>query len=116
MVKLKRAYDNPAPEDGFRVLVERLWPRGQTKARLALDLWLKGVAPSTELRQWFAHDPEKWDEFQKRYWTELEQNPEAVDLLRSKSHEGVITLVYAARDEEHNGALALKHYLDRRSV
>jgi uncharacterized protein YeaO (DUF488 family) len=116
MVKLKRAYDNPAPEDGFRVLVERLWPRGVSKGRLALDLWLKGVAPSTELRQWFAHDPEKWDEFQKRYWTELEQNPEAVDLLRSKSHEGVITLVYAARDEEHNGALALKHYLDRRSV
>lgn len=116
MVKLKRAYDDPAPEDGFRVLVERLWPRGLTKARLALDLWLKDVAPSTELRQWFAHDPEKWDEFQKRYWTELEQNLEAVDLLRSKSHDGVITLVYAARDEEHNGALALKHYLDRCTI
>lgn len=114
MIKLKRAYDDPSPEDGFRVLVERLWPRGVSRDRLALDLWLKDVAPSTELRKWFAHDPAKWAEFQRRYRAELEQNPDPVDLLRSKSKEGPLTLVYAARDEEHNGALALREFLDRR--
>jgi uncharacterized protein YeaO (DUF488 family) len=112
--KLKRAYEEPAVEDGFRVLVERLWPRGLSKARAALDLWLKEVAPSPELRKWFAHDPARWEPFQERYWKELEQKEDEVALLRDKSKEGTVTLVYAAKDEAHNGALALKQFLGRR--
>ena len=112
--KLKRAYEEPTGEDGFRVLVERLWPRGLSKERAALDLWLKEVAPSPELRKWFAHDPARWEPFQERYWEELEQKEDEVALLRDKSKEGTVTLVYAARDEAHNGALALKQFLGRR--
>ena len=112
--KLKRAYEEPTGEDGFRVLVERLWPRGLSKERAALDLWLKEVAPSPELRKWFAHDPARWEPFQERYWKELEQREDEVALLRGKSKEGTVTLVYAARDEAHNGALALKQFLGRR--
>jgi uncharacterized protein YeaO (DUF488 family) len=112
--KLKRAYEEPTGEDGFRVLVERLWPRGLSKERAALDLWLKEVAPSPELRKWFAHDPTRWEPFQERYWEELEQKEDEVALLRDKSKEGTVTLVYAAKDEAHNGALALKQFLGRR--
>jgi uncharacterized protein YeaO (DUF488 family) len=112
--KLKRAYEEPTGEDGFRVLVERLWPRGLSKERAALDLWLKEVAPSPELRKWFAHDPARWEPFQERYWKELEQKEDEVALLRDKSKEGTVTLVYAAKDEAHNGALALKQFLGRR--
>jgi uncharacterized protein YeaO (DUF488 family) len=114
MIKLKRVYEEPSKEDGERVLVERLWPRGLSKERAAVDLWLKDVAPSAELRQWFNHDPAKWDEFRQRYWRELEHNPEPVTLLRKKGRAGTVTLVYAARDEEHNGALALQQFLKRR--
>lgn len=114
-VQLKRAYDEPSPEDGQRILVERLWPRGLTKERAAVDLWLKDVAPSPELRKWFAHDPAKWQQFERRYWAELRQHEDAVELLRQRIKAGPVTLVYAARDEEHNGALALKEFLDRRS-
>ena len=113
MFRLKRAYEAPASDDGFRVLVERLWPRGLSKERAHLDLWLKDVAPSTELRKWFNHDPARWDEFRKRYAAELEEHEEAVRLLKQKAREGTVTLVYAAHDEEHNGALALKHFLTR---
>jgi len=112
--KLKRAYEEPTGEDGFRVLVERLWPRGLSKERAALDLWLKEVAPSPELREWFGHDPARWEPFQERYWKELEQKEDEVALLRDRSKEGTVTLVYAARDEAHNGALALKQFLGRR--
>lgn len=112
MFRLKRAYDEPARNDGSRILVERLWPRGLTRERAALDLWLKEVAPSPELRKWFGHDPARWEQFQKRYWKELEDKDEAVQLLRQKGAQGTITLVYAARDEEHNGALALKQFLE----
>src|ERR1051325_1314295 len=112
MIKLKRVYESPSPKDGLRVLVERLWPRGLTKERAALDLWLKDVAPSPELRKWFGHDPAKWKEFEKRYWKELRRQADAVDILRHKAKEGTVTLVYAARDEEHNGALALKAFLE----
>ena len=111
MLKLKRVYDAPSPQDGLRVLVERLWPRGLTKKRAAVDLWLKDVAPSPELRKWFGHDPARWEQFQKRYAAELKQTKEAVKLLKQKSKEGTVTLVYAARDEEHNGALVLKQFL-----
>jgi uncharacterized protein YeaO (DUF488 family) len=111
MIHVKRVYEDPSPEDGFRVLVERLWPRGLTKKRAALDLWLKEVAPSPELRKWFGHDPARWEQFQKRYNAELKQHPDAVKLLKQKSKEGPITLVYAAHDEEHNGALVLQRFL-----
>src|SRR5262245_15739341 len=111
MIKLKRAYDRPSREDGSRNLVERLWPRGLTKERAAVDLWLKEVAPSPKLRKWYGHDPAKWEQFQKRYWKELEENDEKVRLLKQKGKQGTVTLVYAARGEEHKSALALKRFL-----
>jgi uncharacterized protein YeaO (DUF488 family) len=111
MIKLKRVYENPSPKDGLRVLVERLWPRGLTKERAAVDLWVKDVAPSAELRKWFGHDPARWEQFQERYRQELRQKKDAVQLLRQKGKESTVTLVYAARDEDHNGALVLKRLL-----
>ncbi|HSU66006.1 MAG TPA: DUF488 domain-containing protein [Tepidisphaeraceae bacterium] len=113
-IRIKRAYDAPSPDDGQRILVERLWPRGVTKKRAALDLWLKEIAPSPELRQWFAHDPAKWPEFRKRYRKELQGNKEPVAQLRKLLKEGPVTLVYAAKDEEHNGAVVLKEFLAAR--
>ncbi len=113
MIKLKRVYDEPSKEDGIRILVERLWPRGFTKERAHVDIWLKEIAPSPELRKWFGHAPEKWDEFCERYWTELEEKKELVNLLFQKNEEGTVTFVYAARDEEHNGAVALKAFLEK---
>lgn len=114
MFQLKRVYDDPSPDDGFRVLVERLWPRGLSKERAALDLWLKDVAPSPELRKWFDHDPAKWKEFQQRYAEEFKDKKDAVQLLKDKAKNGTVTLLYAAHDTEHNGALALKRILERR--
>jgi uncharacterized protein YeaO (DUF488 family) len=114
MIKLKRVYEKPSPEDGQRILVDRLWPRGLTKERAAVDLWLKEVAPSTELRKWFGHDPAKWKEFQARYQKELRGNKDALQQLNQKSKERTTTLVYAARDEAHNEALVLKRILERR--
>jgi uncharacterized protein YeaO (DUF488 family) len=113
MLKLKRAYEEPSKEDGFRVFVERLWPRGISKERAAVDLWLKEVAPSPELRKWFAHDPAKWEEFRRRYEKELEKNTFEIHLLLGKSREGTVTLVYAAHDQEHNSALILKQHLEQ---
>jgi len=114
MIKLKRVYLPPAQEDGLRVLVERLWPRGCTKDQAALDVWLKEVAPSPELRRWFGHDPAKWEEFCRRYRQELAAKKKETDFLRQESREGAVTLVYAARDEEHNAALALKQFLEEK--
>jgi uncharacterized protein YeaO (DUF488 family) len=111
-IRLKRAYEKPAPDDGLRVLVERLWPRGLTKERAAVDLWMKDIAPSPELRKWFSHDPAKWQEFQTRYRAELRQKKELVEELRQKCREGAVTFVYAARDEEHNSAALLKEFLE----
>ena len=113
MIKLKRAYETPAKDDGERILVERLWPRGLTKEQAKLDMWLKDVAPSAELRKWFGHDPEKWIEFRGRYRKELKLKPDLIKLLRRKAREGTITLIYAARDEEHNSALVLKQLLQK---
>lgn len=113
MIKLKRAYEVPSPKDGFRILVERLWPRGLTKKRAALDLWLKDLAPSPALRKWFAHDPAKWKQFQARYRREMREKQDAIRWLKQKAAAGTVTLVYATRDEEHNGALALKRLLRR---
>ncbi len=112
MIKLKRVYENPAQEDGVRILVERLWPRGLTKERAAIDLWLKDVAPSPELRKWFSHDPKKWKSFCERYKEELVQKKDQIDILDGKSKEGTVTFVYAAKDDEHNSAVALKMFLD----
>jgi uncharacterized protein YeaO (DUF488 family) len=114
MIRLKRAYEDPSPEDGERVLVERLWPRGVTKARAAIDHWLKDLAPTPALRKWFAHDPAKWPEFRRRYWKELEKSAGPVDRLRKQARRGTVTLVYAAKDEAHNSAVALKAFLERR--
>jgi uncharacterized protein YeaO (DUF488 family) len=113
MIKLKRAYNKPAKDDGERILVERLWPRGLTKAQAKVDLWLKDVAPSTELRKWFGHDPDKWIEFRQRYRKELKQKADLIKLLKRKAGEGTITLIYAARDEERNSALVLKQLLQK---
>lgn len=110
-VMLKRAYDPPAKTDGERILVDRLWPRGLAKVKAKIDLWLKDVAPSTELRRWFGHDPEKWPEFTQRYRAELKNNP-ALSELQALSRQGNITLVYAARDQLHNEAVVLKQILD----
>src|SRR3954451_20111526 len=115
MIRLKRAYEKASPSDGERVLVERLWPRGVTKARAALDQWLKDLAPSPGLRKWFAHDPAKWKQFQQRYWKELQDQAEALDALRGKARRGTLTLVYGARDETHNAAVALKAFIERRN-
>lgn len=113
MIRLKRAYEPVEATDGWRVLVERLWPRGVSKERLHLDEWIKEVAPSTELRRWFGHDPERWTEFQRRYLVELRANPDAWKPLLTRSHHGRVTLIYAAHDTEHNGALALKGFLEQ---
>ena len=113
MIKLKRAYEKHVRDDGERILVERLWPRGLTKLQAKIDLWLKDVAPSTELRRSFGHDPNKWDEFRQRYQGELKQKDELIKLLKRKAKAGTITLIYAARDEDHNGALVLKRFIQR---
>lgn len=111
-VMLKRAYELPAKHDGQRILVDRLWPRGLAKAKAKIDLWLKEVAPSTGLRQWFDHDPEKWAEFKKRYRAELKDNP-AWPELQGFARRGDLTLVYAAKDQLHNEAVVLKQLLER---
>ena len=108
---LKRAYDPPTASDGKRILVDRLWPRGLAKVKAKCDVWLKDVAPSTELREWFGHDPAKWTEFQTRYRAELKGNP-AFDELKKLAHQGNITLIYAARDQVHNEAVVLQHVLE----
>lgn len=112
MFKLKRAYEKPAKDDGYRVLVERLWPRGVSKEEAHLDEWLKDVAPSPELRQWFGHDPAKWPEFQKRYRQELKAKRDLIQQLQHKGEDQTVTLVYGSKDEQHNAAIALKDVLE----
>ncbi|MBP6821651.1 MAG: DUF488 domain-containing protein [Acidobacteria bacterium] len=114
MIKLKRIYEAPSDDDGIRILVERLWPRGISKEKARLDEWLKEIAPSQDLRQWFKHDPVKWEEFQQRYRNELDQNQELVNELKRKTKGQTITFVYAASDEERNSAVLLKNYLNRK--
>ena len=110
-VRLKRAYDPAEPGDGYRVLVDRLWPRGVSKERARLDEWARELAPSTELRTWFGHDPERFAEFERRYRTELAAHSGKLDELRRRARHGTLTLVYAARDEEHNDAVVLAEVL-----
>lgn len=115
MIKLKRVYEDSAKEDGLRILVERLWPRGISKERAAIDLWLKDVAPSAELRKWFSHDMKKWRSFCERYREELVQKKDLMTMLKAKSKEGTVTFVYAAKDEEHNSAAVLKLFLETKT-
>ncbi len=114
MIRLKRVYDPPEPGDGDRFLVERLWPRGMKKEALRINRWVKDVAPSDALRRWFGHDPKRWEEFRRRYFAELDGNPEAWKPLLDAARRGTITLLYSARDSEHNSAVALRAYLEER--
>lgn len=107
-IRIKRVYEQPDKHDGRRILVDRIWPRGLTKERASIDLWLKDIAPSTELRKWFAHDTSRWDEFKEKYLAELKSNSEQVRLLKQELDKGVVTLVYAAKDEEHNQAVVIQ--------
>lgn len=114
MVKIKRAYEAPGKDDGYRVLVDRLWPRGRTKARLALDEWAKVLAPSAELRDFFGHDPKRWSAFRTRYRRELRAGAEASEKIRDlsrRARKGPVTLVYGARDEKHNQAVVLRELI-----
>ena len=111
-LKLKRIYEDPSEEDGTRILVDRLWPRGLTKEKARVDLWFKEVAPSTELRTWFAHDPEKWSEFKARYKAELRRSGPQLTLLKQAVIRGTATLLYGAKDTEHNEAVVLHELLN----
>lgn len=110
-LQLKRVYEPPSEEDGSRFFIERLWPRGTTKAALANAQWLKDVAPSAELRQWFHHDPERWDEFRRRYFVELKHRHETLAPILDAAHRGTVTLLYSSQDSEHNNAVALREFL-----
>jgi uncharacterized protein YeaO (DUF488 family) len=116
MIRIKRTYDPPARGDGWRVLVERLWPRGMKKESLAADAWLKDVAPSTALRKWFDHRVDRWEEFQRRYREELKQNSDAWRPILDASRRRTVTLLYSAHDPSHNGALVLQDYLSKRGT
>ncbi|MGK5594440.1 MAG: DUF488 domain-containing protein [Parachlamydiaceae bacterium] len=114
MIKLKRVYDPPEKTDGIRIFIERLWPRGIKKTHLQVDDWNKEVAPSTELRKWFSHDPAKWEQFQKKYSAELDANPASWSPILDAIARGTVTLIYSSHDEEHNSAVCLKNYLEKK--
>jgi uncharacterized protein YeaO (DUF488 family) len=111
MIKIKRIYDAPSEDDGFRILVDRLWPRGLTKEKAKVDLWLKEIAPSNELRKWYAHDPKKWAEFRKKYFRELDVRKELANQIIQKTREGDVTLLYSSTEKKINNATALKEYM-----
>jgi len=113
-VWLRRAYDPPTRNDGYRVLIDRIWPRGVSRERARLDEWVRELAPSDELRRWFGHDPQRWEEFQRRYRAELELKHDELDRLVSRVAQGRVTLVYGARDEQHNNAAVVRQVLDER--
>ena len=111
MVRSRRVYEEPMAEDGTRILVDRLWPRGIAKEKARIDEWLKEIAPSDELRKWFGHDPARWEEFRERYRRELDAKAELLDQLRGLTKKGTVTLLFAAKDEEHNNAIVLKEMI-----
>jgi len=111
-IEIKRVYEEPGPADGMRILVDRLWPQGLSKERARVDIWLKDIAPTTELRKWFSHDPDKWDEFQIRYRQELKSKADLLAVLKEKAAKGPVTLLYGAKDEVHNEAVVLQALLD----
>lgn len=112
MLKLKRVYDPPSKDDGMRILVDRLWPRGIKKDEAKIDEWMKDIAPSDELRKWFSHEPSKWEEFKRRYREELKKNHSLIERLSLESKIGTVTLLFAAKDEEHNNAVVLKEVIE----
>ena len=114
-ISLKRAYDKPTESDGCRILVERLWPRGVSKQDAKIDLWAKEAAPSTELRRWFNHEPDKWAEFKQRYFKELRNRSESLEPILERVRAGQVTFVFASREEQFNNAVALKEYLERKT-
>jgi uncharacterized protein YeaO (DUF488 family) len=115
MIKIKRIYEPPEKEDGFRVLVDRLWPRGVSKDKARVDLWLKEIAPSDQLRKWFSHDPEKWGDFKKKYREELKTKEELLEEIKQiEKEKGIITLLYSAKDEKYNQAVALNEVLQEK--
>lgn len=113
-ITIRRVYDKPGKSEGYRVLVDRVWPRGVSREEAEIDDWNKHVAPSAGLRKWFGHEPGKWMEFKKRYWQELDDNPAAVVSLLAKVREGRVTLVFGARDQQHSNAVALREYIERK--
>ena len=113
-IKLKRAYDPPSEDDGYRILVERLWPRGLSKERARIDLWVKDAGASPELRKWFGHDPIKWEDFRKKYFAEIQKRPAIIKIIQDALREkGTVTFIFAAHYEQHNNAVALKEYLEK---
>lgn len=114
-IKVKRVYEKPSQEDGFRILVDRLWPRGVSKKHAGIDIWMKDIAPSNELRKWFNHDPEKWDEFKIRYFSELDHKSGLVNEILNRPKHSTLTLLFSAKVEKYNNAEALKEYLERHS-
>ena len=114
MIKIKRIYEAPSAGDGFRILVDRLWPRGLTKEKARVDLWLRDISPSNELRKWYGHDPDKWTEFKKKYLEEIEKKEEEFDLLRKKAREGTVTFLFSSKEEKLNNAAALKEFVERK--
>jgi uncharacterized protein YeaO (DUF488 family) len=112
IIPIRRVYEEPSLNDGTRILIDRLWPRGLTKEKARVDLWLKDIAPSADLRQWFSHDPAKWKEFERRYRAELDANQAVVTQLRTALQHGPVTLIYSAKDTQHNDAVVLKAYLE----
>lgn len=113
-IKIKRIYAPPSPGDGKRILIDRLWPRGVSKSAARIDVWLKDIAPSNQLRTWFNHDPDKWTEFARRYGRELQEKANVLQELRMEAGKGIITLLFAAKDEEHNNAVVLRKHLTRK--
>ena len=111
-LEIKRVYTEPAKEDGQRILVDRLWPRGISKEKAQIDLWLKDIAPSNELRKWFAHEPSKWKEFKEKYFKELKSNPDVVKTLSEQLNKNKVTLVFSAKEERFNNAVALKEFIE----
>ena len=114
MIRLKRIYEQSSNQDGIRVLVDKLWPRGLRKNEARIDIWFKEIAPDDELRKWFSHDPKKWEEFRKRYLKELKENEECVQKIIEKAKETDLTLLYAAKNERFNNAIVLKEYIESR--
>jgi len=114
MIRIKRIYDTPSQNDGYRVLVDRLWPRGMSKEKASVDLWLKDIAPSNELRKWFNHEPDKWNEFKGRYFVEIEERGGIPAFLKEKIKAGDVTLLYSSKELQINNAVALKEYLENK--
>ncbi|MEN6615450.1 MAG: DUF488 domain-containing protein [Syntrophorhabdus sp.] len=114
-IAIKRIYEEPSDDDGYRILVDRLWPRGLSREKARIDLWIKDIAPSDTLRKWFSHDPGKWTEFKKRYFAELDGKPKMIEEI-NQARNDKITLLYGAKDEHHNNAVALKQYITEKGI